>query len=163
MVLGGEDHILHTGILEHLGPLFGVKVHGVEYLGKPPVPLLVAFVGGSFRASNPVFVADVPGFYNTGNAVEAPMHENAKLEVLPGVQFFQDGGVCGPFVAVALLVYKTVFFLGRCCQSKEAQGKSKKEGFTGHSLNVYTQRYGFSSDNLYICVLETNDPCVKLL
>ena len=105
VVLGGENHVLHSGAPKDIGPLCRIEIHRVEHLGQAPVPLLVALVGAAFRPHNPVLVAYIPGFHDAGHRIQAPVHQNAEFQVLPPVQFLQHGRVCGPLVAVGRLMH----------------------------------------------------------
>ena len=73
VVLGGENHIFHTGILGYACPLFGIELYGVELVDKSPIPLLIFLVGFVDRRSNPVFRCDCPRFHHSGHRIESPV------------------------------------------------------------------------------------------
>ncbi len=114
VVLGREDHVLHTSILHHVRPLFGVEVHGVELVFQSPIPFLVRIIVVHV-ACNPVFGADRPRLYDSGNGVDAPVEEHAKLLILPVVELGQHCGVGRPHIVCRfrLLMYITLGLLLR--------------------------------------------------
>ena len=105
VMLGGENHIFHAGILCHACPLFGVKLHGVEIVNQAPVPLLVFLVSLVLWRSNPVLRGDCPRFHHAGNRIQAPVQQYAELQVLPTFQFLHHLRVGGPNVVFRLLVH----------------------------------------------------------
>ena len=58
VVLGGEDHILHTCLFHHVCPFARVEVHWIEGIFLTPVPCLVLLVGWFAFTYNPVFRTD---------------------------------------------------------------------------------------------------------
>ena len=82
MVLGGEDHILHAGSLGGFRPAFGIKMLGVERLVECPVFAFVVLVVGTV-AVDPWFITDIPTLHDAPLRINAPVHHEPKLEVLP--------------------------------------------------------------------------------
>ena len=104
MVFRREYHVLHSGFREHVGPLVWIEIHWVELFREAPVPLFVVFIDRAFRAADPILVANAPGLHDSRNAVKPPVHQNAKLKVLPAVQFFQYQRIRGPLVVIRMFV-----------------------------------------------------------
>ena len=83
VVLGGEDHVFHTGILHHVRPLFRIELRGVEGAGEAPVPVLVALVRKFVGTCDPVLRAEGPRFADAGYGVQSPVEQYAEFLVLP--------------------------------------------------------------------------------
>ena len=78
------------------------------------------------------------------------MHQDAELEVLPPVQFLEDGRIVRPDVPVGLSVDKTV--LGEKGGGEEEACQGKKDPFhSGQHLDKYRH---FSPKNPYIYQLK---------
>ena len=130
VVLGGEDHILHAGVLGSGGHGCGVEPGGVESFVEGLVAVFVFLVGHAF-AVNPGLATDAPGFDYTPLGVDAPMHHEAKFEVLPLVDAVKDDGI-GFGVTV------------RLCGSHAAEGgkgEGEDEGLL-HRVSVLNDKWG---------------------
>ena len=105
VVLGGENHVLHAGVLGCRGPLLRGEVPRVEGAVERLVGLLVlvvvAVLGAFYRASvaayalthNPALVADAPALHRAPLGVDAPVHHEAELQVLPLADALHNGRV----------------------------------------------------------------------
>ena len=75
------------------------------------------------------------------------MHQDTELEVLPLVQFLEDGRVFGPYVPVGLFVDETV--LGEEGGGRQEARQGKKDPFhSGQHLDKYRD---FSRKKPYLC------------
>ena len=101
-MLGGENHVFHSRAGKDLGPLLRIEFYGVELIAEPKIPLLVILVYTSFRPPYPVLVANAPGFNYSWHGVDSPVHQHAKLKVLPSVKFLEHSLICRPLVAICL-------------------------------------------------------------
>ena len=115
VMLGGENHILHTGIVHDVSPLRRVESHGVKHVFQPEIPFLVFIVGDVGAAANPVniFRADAPALYDAGHAIQAPVEYYTKLQVTPLVEFLQHLRVGGPLIGGAATMHLCADFLCR--------------------------------------------------
>ena len=130
VVLGGEDHVLHAGILHGVGPLLRVELRGVELVGQSPVPVFILIERARSVLRDPVFVADRPRLDDARHAVDAPVHEHSELLVLPLVEFLQHQLVGGPHVGLRPLVHISL------CPSagRQQQGRQRHHDLFLHIL-----------------------------
>ena len=87
VVLGGEHHVLHAGILRGLGPLSRIEGRGIEAGLQRFVVAHVLRVGLAVRrvaaAPGLILRADAPALHHAPLAVWPPVHQQAELQVLP--------------------------------------------------------------------------------
>ena len=122
VVLRGEDHVFHSGILACRGPLAGVEVSGTELVGQSPVPVQVLLIGAGGVAGDPVLIADAPRLHDARNGIDAPVQQHAEFQVLPLLEVLHYIRFCGPFVSVRLLVQVVLLCYGRCRAEQQGKG-----------------------------------------
>ena len=113
VMLGGENHVLHTGFIHDARPLVRVKVGRIEFINQSPIPLLEIIIVRN-PAYQPVFRAKFPRLYDTSLRIKSPMEQYPKLLVLPLVEFFQHGLISRPFIGIRTSVYEAVRLLILC-------------------------------------------------
>ena len=113
MMLGSENHVLHTRFIHDACPLVRIKVSWIELINQTPIPFL-EFIIVRDPTNQPVFRTEFPRFHDTSLRIKSPVEQYPKFLVLPLVQFFQHGLVCRPFIRVRTSVHKTVRLLILC-------------------------------------------------
>ncbi len=98
VVLGGENHVFHAGVVHRLCPLFGVELGRVELLGKAPIPVFVLLIGHGGVACDPVFINNGPRLHDARYGIEPPMDEHSEFEVLPCFEVFDYILFFGPLI-----------------------------------------------------------------
>ena len=92
VVLGGENHIFHACFLGGGSHLVGMETGRVESLVEFLVSLLILHIGHALTV-DPGLVADAPRLHNAPLGIDAPMHHESELEILPLVDAVEDDGV----------------------------------------------------------------------
>ena len=110
VMLGGENHVLHTGFIHDACPLVRIKVCRIEFIDQTPIPFLKIIIIRD-PAYQPVFRAKFPRLNDTSLRIKSPVEQYPELLVLPLVKFFQHGLVCRPFIGVRTSVYEAVLLL----------------------------------------------------
>ena len=113
VMLGGENHVLHTGFIHDARPLVRIKVCRIELINQSPIPFLELIIVRN-PAYQPVFRAKFPRLYDTSLRIKSPVEQYPELLVLPLVEFFQHGLVCRPFIGIRTSVYEAVRLLILC-------------------------------------------------
>lgn len=114
VVLGCEQQVSESGFFHGSGPIGGLEVDGVEFLGLIPIPCLelsVGYIVGFLAAvvhEGARLRAQGPRFDGAANRVDAPMEQHAELLVLPLLQFLLDFGVGGILVGAGTFVDEVV-------------------------------------------------------
>ena len=101
VVLRGEDDILHACVFGGLGPLRRVKVFGVKGFVKILVISLILVIICAV-AVNPRLVANRPRLDHFPLGIDAPMHHEAKFQILPFVDTIHDNRVSFSLLVVGL-------------------------------------------------------------
>ena len=92
VVFGGEDDVFHAGTLGGFCPALGIELFGIECFVERPVGSLVVLVVGA-ASVDPRLIADIPALHDAPLGVDAPVHHEAELQVLPFGDALQNGGV----------------------------------------------------------------------
>ena len=69
VMLGGEKHIFHAGVLASGRPLFRRELRWIELPAQPPIPVFILLIGHGGIAGNPIFVADRPRLNNARQCI----------------------------------------------------------------------------------------------